>query len=464
MEVLLDTTQPIVSGRSPARHAPGGLGLVQVFPCSLTHPPTVVDLHHPVVVGRDPTCPLSIASASISRKHAELQPGSQGVNVRDLGSRNGTFVDGVKVNGSRVDAPIGSVLRLGGILFLVVQDCSRHRSVPRRLPSTTTHLGYDAIAGASLSRLWDRAADVAGQRVHSLIEGETGTGKELVARIIHNGRGPFVVFNCAAIPVPLFEAELFGHAPGAFTGAQRRRRGLFCQANHGTLFLDEVGEMPLEAQAKLLRALDTHRIRALGESEETKVDATIVAATNVDLLRACHAGRFREDLYFRLSARKLHVPPLHACRDSILLLATLFLEESARNASLTPEAAEALLLAPWRGNIRELNSIVKSAGFDAELSGRRGILPGDLFPPTEFALPPPAAVDRARSSVTPPPRKRGDQVTRQDIIAAMAIAHGQANKAAPALGMCRASFYNHCKRLGINLDELRPPNTRVPTR
>jgi len=465
LEVPLDTTQPIEGARpTSGRLAPGGIGIVQVFPCSLTRAPTLFELVRPAVAGRDPDCAVAIPSVSVSRNHAQLQPCPNGLIVRDLGSRNGTFVDGVRVSDSQMDAPVGSVLRLGGIIFLVAQGCIRQRCVPRRLPASTTHLSFDAVAGASLARLWDRAADVAAQRVHALIEGETGTGKEIIARIIHDGRGPFVVFNCAAIPVPLFEAELFGHAAGAFTGAHRRRLGLFCQANHGTLFLDEVGEMPLEAQAKLLRALDAHRVRALGESEEATVEATIVAATNVDLLGACRVGRFREDLYFRLSARKLHVPPLRACRDSILPLATLFLEESARNAHLTPEAAEALLLAPWRGNIRELNSVVKSAAFDAELSGRLGILPDDLFPPNDLALPASPTVARGPSSAAPLPRKRGLPVARQDIITAMAAANGHANKAASSLGMCRASFYNHCKRLGIDLDGLRSPITRTPTR
>src|SRR4029077_7728715 len=196
-----------------------------------------------------------------------------------------------------------------------------------------------------------------------LVTGESGTGKEVVARILHRrGRredGPFVGVNCAAMPEPLLESELFGHARGAFTDARAARTGLFVQAHRGTLLLDEIGDMPFSLQPKLLRALQERVVRPVGGNEEIPFDVRLVATTNRDIESAIDEGRFREDLYFRVNVIHVEIPPLRARGGDVLLLAQHFLVEIAAKAGkhvtgLSPEAAERLLAYSWPGNVREL--------------------------------------------------------------------------------------------------------------
>jgi DNA-binding NtrC family response regulator len=203
-----------------------------------------------------------------------------------------------------------------------------------------------------------------------LLSGESGTGKELVARAIHQhslrAAGPWVALNCAAIPEALLESELFGHEKGAFTGAIGRNPGCFEQAGGGTLLLDEVGELPLAVQAKLLRALQEKEIRRLGGREPIAVDVRIVAATNKDLEAAVAKGELREDLYYRLNVIHLHVPPLRARQEDIALLAQYFLTRDSREleqpvGGFTAEALERLRAHPWPGNVRELENVIKQA-------------------------------------------------------------------------------------------------------
>jgi DNA-binding NtrC family response regulator len=202
-----------------------------------------------------------------------------------------------------------------------------------------------------------------------LIVGETGTGKELVARAVHEASsrhsGPFVAVNCAALPESLLESELFGHEKGAFTSAAGQRKGRFELAHAGTIFLDEVGEIPLAMQAKLLRVLQERRFERVGGSQTVEVDVRVVAATNRDLLRLAKEGKFREDLYYRLNVVKIDLPPLHERPEDIALLAEHFVEKFSRPGAppkqIAPEAMEALLQHRWPGNIRELENAVERA-------------------------------------------------------------------------------------------------------
>jgi transcriptional regulator with GAF, ATPase, and Fis domain len=215
---------------------------------------------------------------------------------------------------------------------------------------------------------------VAATELAVLILGETGTGKDLVARLIHDrssrARGPFVAENCSAIAADLMESELFGHKKGAFTGADVDREGLFELASGGTLFLDEIGDMPLELQAKLLRALQEQRIRRVGESRTIPVDIRLVAATHKDIKAATKEGTFREDLYFRIAAVELKVPPLRDRGKDILLLARDFLarfnKEHGRKLELHKKVEEQLLAYPWPGNVRELQHVIARAAILAE--------------------------------------------------------------------------------------------------
>jgi transcriptional regulator with PAS, ATPase and Fis domain len=212
----------------------------------------------------------------------------------------------------------------------------------------------------------DRAA---GTDTTVLLEGESGTGKELCARALHNAspraNGPFVAINCAAIPENLLEAELFGYERGAFTGANQRKIGKFEMAQHGTVFLDEIGEMPLALQAKMLRAIETKRIERLGGNGSFAVDVRIVAATNRMLRQAVASRQFREDLYFRLSVFPVTVPPLRDRKEDIPKLAHHFVERVARDVgkkiTISPEALEMLVAHTWPGNVRELQNAMERA-------------------------------------------------------------------------------------------------------
>jgi two-component system response regulator HydG len=203
-----------------------------------------------------------------------------------------------------------------------------------------------------------------------LVTGESGTGKELVARAVHarspRSQGPFVAFNCAALPDALLESELFGHVRGAFTDSRGARQGLFIKAHGGTLFLDEVGEMPLSMQAKLLRALQERRLRPLGADEELEFDVRIIAATNRDLLALVDEGAFRHDLYFRLNVLGVHMPPLRTRGNDVLLLAQYFLARAAAVAGkplqgIASDAAAKMLSYSWPGNARELQNCIERA-------------------------------------------------------------------------------------------------------
>ncbi len=231
---------------------------------------------------------------------------------------------------------------------------------------------FEAILAKSdaMREIFKTIAKIADFKTTVLISGESGVGKELVARALHQ-RGarranPFVAVNCGAIPENLLESELFGHKRGAFTDASHDKRGLFEEADRGTLFLDEIGELPLALQVKLLRALQDETIRRLGDTRDVKVDVRIVAATHRDLLADVKAGRFREDLYYRLNVLPVHVPPLRERKDDIALLVEHFItRNNARLGTdlrgLDPEARRLLLAYPWPGNVRELENSIERA-------------------------------------------------------------------------------------------------------
>ncbi|MBL8900474.1 MAG: sigma-54-dependent Fis family transcriptional regulator [Planctomycetes bacterium] len=261
--------------------------------------------------------------------------------------------------------------------------------------------GFQGLIGksASMQQLYDLLSRVAAASAPVLLLGESGTGKELVARAIHFGgpraKAPFVAVNCAALPEQLLESELFGHARGAFTGATEAKKGLFVEANEGTLLLDEIGELPLPLQAKLLRALESSAIRPVGGAAERSVDVRIVAATNRDLAAAVQEKRFREDLYYRLHVIPIHLPPLRDRREDIPLLVEHFVRRYAeRHRGAPPRQIGAdvmkwLIDQPWPGNVRELENTVErllllARGTNADL---RDLSPVAAEPAPE-ALPP----------------------------------------------------------------------------
>ncbi len=261
---------------------------------------------------------------------------------------------------------------LAQALDRAIQHRRLKREVRRLRRKLSVARRYDAIIGESppMKEVFDTLERVAASRAPILVTGETGTGKELVARAIHESSsrsaGPLVAVNCAAIPEGLIESELFGHVRGAFTDARTARKGLFVQADGGTLFLDEVGDLPLTMQVKLLRAIQDRAVRPVGAETEVPYDARIVAATNRDLDLMVDEERFRRDLYYRLNVIHVDLPPLRSRSGDILLLAHYFLERAAEGSDkeldgLTPAAARRLLEYRWPGNIRELENCIERA-------------------------------------------------------------------------------------------------------
>ncbi|MFP4381944.1 MAG: sigma-54-dependent transcriptional regulator [Candidatus Sumerlaeia bacterium] len=262
------------------------------------------------------------------------------------------------------------------MLAIVIERALKHRSLQEQVrflkEARVASSEFSEFIGHSpvMERLYNQIARVADQQIPILITGESGTGKELVARALHRrgerGSGPFVPVNCAALPAMLLESELFGHARGAFTDARSDRRGLFLAADGGTLFLDEIAEMPIELQSKLLRVIETGRVRPLGENKEEQSDVRIVAATNRNLETAVAAGEFREDLFFRVNVVNIQVPPLRSRGSDILLLAQHFLEQIAKRTDkpvkgLSSAVAEKLQDYRWPGNVRELKNAMERA-------------------------------------------------------------------------------------------------------
>jgi two-component system nitrogen regulation response regulator NtrX len=288
-----------------------------------------------------------------------------------------------------------------------------------------------------------------------LISGESGTGKEVAAAAIHRqshrARGPFIKLNCAAIPRDLVESEMFGHEKGAFTGAHDRRRGRFELASGGTLFLDEIGDLSVEAQAKLLRALEGGEIERVGGTESIQVDVRILSATNKDLRAEVAAGKFREDLFFRLHVIPLHLAPLRERPGDVPLLVEHFLRRNQRRHGLrpprlAPSAMEALTRHPWPGNIRELANILERvgilhAGTEVGAAEIRAVLAGNGPLPPEA----PAYRDDDERSLT----DRLDEYERQLLLGALEAADGNVAEAARKLQTDRANLYRRMRRLDV---------------
>jgi two-component system response regulator GlrR len=310
------------------------------------------------VVGAAPDVDLVLTDPAVSRLHAELDLSDLGLRVRDLASKNGTFVDGVRVGSAWV--PGGGKLRLGDTELLVSYS---DKGVSVEL---WPHGQFGPLVGPSavMRELFARLARIAASDATVLIQGETGTGKELVARSIHEASArageAFGIIDCGALPENLLEAELFGHAKGAFTGAHEPRAGVIEAADGGSVFLDEIGDLPLAMQPKLLRVLEARAVRRLGETEYRPVNVRFISATHRDLPTMVSNRAFREDLYFRLAVLPVTVPPLRERPADIVALVHHFLPPEAL-AAVTPETIREITSRPWLGNVRELRTFVERA-------------------------------------------------------------------------------------------------------
>jgi two-component system response regulator AtoC len=326
-----------------------------------------------VVIGRMHTCDIVIEDESVSRQHAALLNAGNGLHIEDLGSRNKTKVMGRSLGrGETAPLSVGSVVEIGYATMFV--QMGRPATARVGTPSSPPAGGSPHVAASSaiildptMQRLYALLDVIAPSPLNVLVLGETGTGKEVFAEAIHNGslraRAPLLRINCAALSGSLLESELFGHEKGSFTGALGAKAGLFESAHGGTVFLDEVGELPLDTQAKLLRVIERGEVMRLGSVAPRRVDVRYVAATNRDLQQLIAENRFRSDLFFRLNGFSVTLPPLRKRRSEIVPLARFFLDRAAqgRHYVLGPHAEHSLESYPWPGNVRELKNVVERA-------------------------------------------------------------------------------------------------------
>lgn len=326
-----------------------------------------------ITVGTSPDCNLVISDPRVSRRHCSIRLTQQGVLICDLGSKNGVFAGGVRILEGFV--PQSLPLTIGGST-LVVEELDP----PITLPLSSSARFGDAVGeSVSMRMLFALLERAAATNETILLLGESGTGKELLARAIHahspRSTGPFVLVDCSAIAANLMDDELFGHARGAFTGAQTMREGLLEQANGGTVFIDELGELSPELQLKLLRAIESREIRKLGSNKWQPIDIRIVAATHRKLRELVQRGEFREDLYYRLAVVEAFVPPLRERMEDLPLLVNRLLATLSPPRTLQdlpPGAISMLLTHDWPGNVRELRNTLARLAIMPEL-GKRAI-------------------------------------------------------------------------------------------
>ena len=417
-----------------------------------------------------------------------IDQGSYHVVITDL-SMNGVSGMQVLEHARRVDPDIAVIMitaygsekiavqamKLGAVDYLpkpfdndevrvvvrrVIENVQLKRDHRRLLEQVQGDFGFEQMIGRSpaMRRVFETVAKVADAEVTVLIRGESGTGKELVANALHYRsprRGkPMIKMNCAALSRELVESELFGHERGAFTGAIARREGKFEAADSGTLFLDEVGDMPLETQAKLLRALQEREFERVGGNQTLKVDVRVLAATNQDLETAVQAGRFREDLYYRLRVVELVIPPLTARREDIPLLIDHFLQGAATRFNrplkpLTSAALRACVEHEWRGNVRELRSAVEQAlllcpGAEIDVSD---LVRAAASAPASTSAPAARSFRDAKAAVV-------ESFERDFLLGALRRHGGNISKAAEEIGMYRQNLQQKIRELGISADEI----------
>jgi two-component system response regulator HydG len=374
-----------------------------------------------------------------------------------------TAIEAIKLGAMDYLSKPLDLTRLGQLLTIVRDDLDKRRLVLASESEVARQLEFCGMIGRSqvMQELFGLIRRIAPHARMALVTGETGTGKELVARALH-ARGPraarrFVTMNCSAVVESLFESELFGHVRGAFTGATETKQGVFELADMGTLFMDEIGELPLPAQAKLLRTLETGEVQRVGGPDARRVDVNVIAATNRDLVAEIAAGRFRSDLYYRLNIVEIHLSPLRDRREDIPYLVAAFVRGIAERLGKpmlgpTPAAERLLMDAPWTGNVRELRNAIERACIlcegnffgERELSSALGTT---TAPPHEASKPPSVPLEK--------PSSNGDgdlllaTAERDHIVKVLQRARGNKKLAAQQLGVSRRALYRRLDRLGL---------------
>jgi len=430
-----------------------GSGLVLLYaPVPL---PEVIRLGDaPLAIGREPPPGgLAIPHSAVSRIHARVHRNGDVFILTDLDSRNGTLVSGCRVRTLALEHE--DEIRIGDAIFKFVErDIDTYvASGPSPYPSL--------VGGARLRRIASELLAIARADLPVLVLGETGTGKEVIAQMVHaaSGRpGRVSAINCAAIPTNLLESELFGYKRGAFSGADRDKLGLVAAANRGTVFLDEIGDMPPEAQAKLLRLLETREVVPLGALAPEKVDVRVVSATHRDLSELVAAGKFRGDLYARLNGHCTRLPPLRARKEDLRALVAHLLEKhGGKNVAVAAQTFAALIHYDWPYNVRELEAALRRALALMDAEGTREMdlrhLPesvqramegyGDAASSPSLPPPPTSAATRAQAP---------EEATMRELLTRT---HGNVTAIARELKKDRVQVHRWMKKYGLNPDDFR---------
>jgi transcriptional regulator of acetoin/glycerol metabolism len=404
-----------------------------------------------LVIGRDAAADVVLDGNDVSRRHARIawSGTTSPITIEDLGSRNGVRVNGRPITSTTLAA--GDVVRVGGWI-----------AVATAAPGGLTEIAPGLHGGGALQAALAPLRKAAASELSIVLEGETGTGKEIVARTVHawSGRqGPLVAVNCAALPEGLAEGELFGYRRGAFTGADRPSPGFFRSAEGGTLLLDEVSDLPLALQAKLLRALEEHEVQPLGETRPVPVDVRIVVACQQPLADAVREGRFRADLLARLDGLTVRLPALRKRREDVLpLFSRLLADASSKGApALDADFVERLCVHDWPYNVRELVQLVRRL---TVLRGDESTLRAEHLP-ERIGIPVTAPVLPASATLSPgsAPPAPAEPLELPALVAALRTSGGNVARAAAILGITRQRAYRLMEGQSVDLEALRKPES-----
>ena len=445
------TTMPLSGRDSNSVAIPKGLSLGWLFPYPMD-PVIELDLEigQDCIVGRDESCSARLSGIDLSRRHARIHRQEGQLMLTDLNSRNGTFINGLRATTAYL--AVNDIVRFGGRIGVVTEHVG-----------PTAEMAQGLMAGPLMSSVLEPAMRAAPSDLPVILEGETGTGKEVVARAIHawSGRiGPFVAVNCAALPETLAEGELFGYRRGAFTGADRASPGFFRSAEGGTLLLDEVSDMPLGIQAKLLRVLEQGQVQPLGEAQPVAIDVRIVVATQEPLSHAVQQKKFRADLLARLNGLSVCLPPLRRRPGDVLPLLSRHLGKSMpdRMPAYDASFAERLCIYDWPFNVREVVQLAKRI---AVLHSDQTCLRLEHLP-SHMAGKATMILGETRRTIAPPVEAPSCPPEFPALLAALRASRGNVAQAAAMLGISRQRAYRLMQGHAVDLEALRSPHEAPP--